>query len=74
MKKDKRKFQIIRLAGGAEVLVDWATRSNCKSCGQKIYWAKTKNEKQMPIEVCGLAEWQSHFVSCPKSLKWRKVK
>ena len=69
----KQKLQIIKLKGGAEVLVDWATRSNCKSCGRKIYWAKTKNEKQMPIEVCGLAEFQSHFASCPDASEFRKI-
>ena len=68
----KQKLQIIRIRGGAEVMVDWATKSNCKACGQKIYWAKTKNEKQMPIEVIGICEWQSHFASCPAATKFRK--
>ena len=68
----KQKLQIITLKGGAEVLADWATMTSCKSCGMKIYWAKTKNEKQMPINVCGVAEWESHFASCPNANTHRK--
>jgi hypothetical protein len=64
---DKRKLQVIKLKGGAEVMVDWTTKSECKSCKQKIYWAETKNGKQMPINVCGLIEWESHFANCPQA-------
>jgi hypothetical protein len=67
------KLQIIKLKGGAEVMADWATKTKCKSCSQEIFWAKTKSGKQMPIEICGLAEWQSHFASCPDALKFRKL-
>lgn len=70
--KDKRKLQIIHLKGGAEVLVDWNTIGECKSCGVKIWWAKTKTGKMMPINVIGAAEWESHFASCPDAKKFRK--
>ena len=69
---DKRKLQIITLKGNASVMVDWATESKCKACGQKIYWALTKKGKQMPINVCGLCEWESHFASCPHANEFRK--
>ena len=69
-----KKEQVIKLKGGAEVLVDWATKTQCKKCGKKIYWAKTKTGKLMPIEVCGLAEWQSHFAGCPFAKEFRKSK
>ena len=74
MEKDKRKLQIIKLKGGAEVMVDWTTKSQCKACGQKIYWAETKNGKQMPINACGLCEWESHFATCPEANKFRNMK
>ena len=70
----KQKLQIIKLKGGAKVLVDWNTMSACKACGVKIYWAKTKNNKMMPINVCGMCEWESHFASCRAADRFRKNK
>jgi len=67
------KLQIIKLKGGATVTVDWNTQTTCKSCGAKIWWVKTKNDKLMPINCCGVAEWESHFASCPDAVKFRKI-
>ena len=72
MKEDKRKLQIIKLRAGAEVMIDLASQTVCKSCGVKIWWVETKNKKQMPVNLCGAAEWESHFASCKQAGKWRK--
>ena len=68
----KKELQVITLRGGAEVLVDWATQTTCKSCGAKIWWAKTGKGKMMPINHCGLVEYESHFASCKQAKEWRK--
>lgn len=63
--------QTITLKGGSVVLVDWGAEAKCRSCGRQIWWAKTKNDKNMPINACG-AEFESHFASCPAANKFRK--
>lgn len=47
--------------------------SKCRSCQKQIYWVKTQNGKNMPIEMINNSEFQSHFVSCPQGDKWRKT-
>jgi len=69
---NKRKLQIIKLKGNAEVMVDWNTQSVCKKCGVKILWAETKNGKQMPINLIGVMEWEPHWASCPYASLFRK--
>lgn len=71
--------ETIRLKGGAEVSVDWSTRTNCKLCKREIYWTQTMNGKMMPINVIApkfegdMAEWESHFASCPNAQNFRKL-
>ncbi len=74
MKKDKRKLQIIKLKGGAEVMIDYASQTECKSCGVKIWFAETKNGKQLPINLIGVMEWEPHWASCPFADEFRKKK
>jgi len=68
----KKKLQIIKLNGGAKVMVDWNTQSVCKKCGVKILWCETKNGKQMPINLVGVMEWESHFASCKFAKEFRR--
>jgi hypothetical protein len=69
----QKKLQIIKLKGGAEVLVDWSIpKKECKACGVSIQWAKTKSGKMMPINVCGAFEWEPHWASCKFADKFRK--
>ena len=43
----------------------------CRSCGAEIRWARTKNDKAIPID----ADYpQSHFASCPNSRQHRRPK
>ena len=63
------KLQEIKLKSGIEVTVDWDSKTKCKSCGSEIYWAVTKNKKQMPIELVGLAEWESRRIKPKEELK-----
>lgn len=68
------KIQQIKLKSGAWVMADWDSRTKCKSCGAEIFWAKTNKGGNMPIELVGLAEWDSHYATCPQANKWRKKK
>ena len=71
----KKMIREIKLKGGAEVSVDLSVKAKCRSCGRKIWWAKTKNGKNMPICVDEDAgEFESHFASCKQADKWRKEK
>ena len=70
--------ETIKLKGGAEVSVNWSTKTNCKSCGKEIYWTKTENGKMMPINMVSpvegdIVEWESHFASCPNAKDFRKI-
>lgn len=69
----KSKTQTIRLNGGfgIEVIVDWNSKKRCE-CGAEIWFALTKNKKLMPIELVGLAKWDTHFATCPLANKFRK--
>ena len=67
----KRKLQQIKLNCGILVLVDWNTRKKCR-CGKEIFFATTKNNKLIPIELVGLAEWDTHFATCPFAKDFRK--
>ena len=70
----------IKLKGGAIVEVDFIEVSKCRSCGKMIWWAKTKNGKNMLISVVGKQlkavdekdSFESHFASCKQADKWRK--
>jgi len=42
--------------------------SKCSGCRAKIYWIKTDNNKNMPIDPDGV----SHFATCPAAVKFRK--
>ena len=60
---------------------------NCRSCGAKIVWMKTKLGKTIPVDVvmgCKVDDTKetifdpdlmtSHFATCPDAKKWRKKK
>jgi len=68
------RIRVIKLEGGAEVAFDLKAPTTCKTCKMKIWWAKTKSGKLMPINLCGTAEWESHFASCPDAKKFRNEK
>jgi len=73
MKEDKQKYQDIKLKSGIEVTVDWESKTKCKKCKKEIWFAVThKNLKVMPIELVGLAKWDSHFATCPFADEFRK--
>lgn len=40
----------------------------CRGCGKRIYWVKTKNMKNMPVEPDG----EVHWTNCPKAKEFRK--
>jgi hypothetical protein len=54
--------------------------SECRSCHAPIYWVRTKNDKNMPVdcEVDGAyapsdrdpGQGVSHFGTCPDAKKW----
>lgn len=59
----------------------------CRSCGAPIYWVKTHNEKNMPLDRGGtnrvvllpggarvVKAYKSHWESCPYAKKHRKAK
>ena len=73
-KDHKFKIQDIKLECGIDVKVDWNSKTKCRGCGKEIYWAVTKNEKVIPIELVGLMKWDTHFATCPQANKFRKVK
>lgn len=59
------------------LLDNFFTRSVCKSCWRTIYWAKTTNNKMMPISrqyIPNLWEYDifSHYDDCPYADKFRK--
>lgn len=69
----KIMLEEIKLKGGAIVSVDFSAKSKCRSCGQWIWWAKTKNGKNMPISNCVMTmEYESHFANCKQADRWRK--
>ena len=42
--------------------------SKCKGCQEYIYWIKTRNGKNMPVNADGT----SHFATCSKASDFRK--
>lgn len=64
--------QKIKLKSGIEVVVDWDSKTTCKNCNAEIYWAETKNGKFMPIELVGLAEWDTHYATCKFANEFKK--
>ena len=47
--------------------------STCRGCGVGIYWAKTKDGKNMPIRKLKDAQYfTSHFWDCSRSNNFRK--
>lgn len=70
----KFKIQEIKLECGIEVEVDWNSKTKCKGCGAEIYWAVTKNEKVIPIELVGFMKWDTHWALCKSANKFRKKK
>jgi len=70
-KNHKFKIQDIKLECGIFVKVDWNSKTKCGGCGKEIFWAATKNEKIMPIELIGHCKWNTHFATCPDANKFR---
>ena len=66
------EFGIQKLKGGAEVYIE-DKPGICGKCGAEIFWAKTKNNKFMPVEF-SFGEWASHFASCPFAKNFKKKK
>jgi hypothetical protein len=56
--------------------------SKCKSCGAEIEWMKTKNGKNIPVDVetyhgektFDPSKHQTHFITCPNAEEHRKNK
>jgi hypothetical protein len=69
--KRKDKIQVIKLKCGVEVLVDFERKMKCP-CGEDIWFGKTKKGGWMPIYLCGLAEWDTHYANCPLGNTFRK--
>lgn len=44
-------------------------RAKCRSCGAAIYWIKTRNGKNMPVNADG----SSHFSTCPNAEGHRRT-
>lgn len=70
--------QLITLAGGAQVVVDWDKKGKCSQCSADIYWSVTRNQKNMPINLRTKTAfepdaWESHFASCPEAKKFRRT-
>ena len=47
-----------------------APTATCKSCRSAIYWVKTENGKNMPINTDGTPHW----ATCPNAREFRKGK
>lgn len=70
-------IQQITLKGGAVVEVNLDREETCRSCGESIWWAVTKNGKSMPISIVHESErkghyFESHFANCKQANQWRK--
>lgn len=50
------------------------SESICKGCKKKIYWAKTKFGKSIPISKLSNDEFVTHFSDCPTANYFRKKK
>ena len=46
-------------------------RAVCRGCGKQIYWAKTENNKNIPLSIVG-DDFLPHFADCPKANDFRK--
>lgn len=64
----------IKLVNGVIVKIPVEFKyAKCKGCeARDIIWAKTKNDKMMPIRWDELQGWISHFSDCPNANKFRK--
>lgn len=71
--EDKQKYQDIKLKSGADVTVDWTSKTKCKRCGERMWWAVNhKSKKMTPIVLVGLAEWDNHFIDCKYAKEFKK--
>jgi hypothetical protein len=67
------RLQQIILKNGQEVIINHDSKTKCKACGKDIFWCKTMNgEKAMPVELVGLAVWDTHFATCPQANSFRR--
>jgi hypothetical protein len=65
---------IKKLENGIEVSLSYDYTDNpskCRGCGQEIHWAKTINDKFIPIDPDFKT---SHFATCPQANKFKKPK
>jgi len=67
----KPRLQEIKLKCGITVAIDFANKKKCR-CGAEIMFALTKNNKFIPVELVGNAEWDTHFATCPFAKKFKK--
>lgn len=65
--------QTIVVGHNVEVTVDFDSKGKCRKCGQEIYWAVTKNNKNMPVTYNSQYDsWDSHFATCPFANEFRR--
>ena len=70
-KSKKPKVQKIKLQCGIEVTLNWSARKKCE-CGETIWFGRTNKGRWMPINLVGLAEWDTHYADCPLADKFRQ--
>lgn len=50
----------------------------CRSCGAQIVWARTANDRAIPLSLAtvqyrgGVAYCLSHWVDCPDAREWSR--
>ena len=67
--------QDIKLKSGAEVTIDWDSKTKCKKCGAEMWWAVVhKSMKLVPVVLVGMAEWDNHFIDCKYANEFRKLR
>jgi hypothetical protein len=64
--------QNIKLANGKEVEIDWDSKSSCRKCNESIWWARTKKDKNMPVDRVSPGLYGCHFESCRFADEFRK--
>lgn len=74
LKRKNMQQELIQIAGGSKVVVDWSAKGICRACGAEMVWCTTRNQKKMPLsrQPGASGEYESHFASCPRANKFRK--
>jgi hypothetical protein len=49
---------------------------HCRGCGRTILWARTPNDRPMPLSAINgeFVQYQAHFSDCPNREQFRRAK